>query len=412
MSQAPILYGGLTFDPLGIMEPQVLGQYARVLSGGETKYLGEVVVFDSAAEGWEVEEVLSSDYPAPRAGHTMTSIGPSALTCGGYSPVVSFEVVINLECSKMCGKTCDGSQPTFVDEASYLGVVNAVLGTSLSQNAKPGSDFISDVYVDDARPKLSPTGEAVDPAQTVLTLSARPKAGVLQSQVRAQVENSLKGSSGTFAQFSESWKPESVVSRQATQYDNSNGVSQFRALNTEDGVTMDCWWFSLRPIPRWDKLQTDGSEAPNARSSHAAVWDYDSQNVIMFGGLSANGLELLNDCWFLTVENAEFLGRNVEESSAFAWEKCAVNASEPIALPCYGHSAIYHGGVIFVFGGYQRVSLTDFSTSSQLTNDVWALEHYLLPERRWRLITPLSDKPPARAFNALWMTGGRDGLCS
>ena len=53
-----------------------------------------------------------------------------------------------------------------------------------------------------------------------------------------------------FAQCSESWKPESVVSRQATQYDNSNGVSQFRALNTEDGVTMDCWWFSLRPIPQ------------------------------------------------------------------------------------------------------------------------------------------------------------------
>ena len=44
------------------------------------------------------------DYPAPRAGHTMTSIGPSALVCGGFSPVIPFTVDIEIKCVGENGK--------------------------------------------------------------------------------------------------------------------------------------------------------------------------------------------------------------------------------------------------------------------------------------------------------------------
>jgi hypothetical protein len=46
------------------------------------------------------------DYPAPRAGHTMTSIGPSALVCGGFSPVIPFTVDIEIKCVGGNGKVC------------------------------------------------------------------------------------------------------------------------------------------------------------------------------------------------------------------------------------------------------------------------------------------------------------------
>ena len=42
---------------------------------------GQIVVFDSAAEGWESLDILAPQCPMPRARHTMESIGPSALVC-------------------------------------------------------------------------------------------------------------------------------------------------------------------------------------------------------------------------------------------------------------------------------------------------------------------------------------------
>ncbi len=46
------------------------------------------------------------DYPAARAGHTMTSIGPSALVCGGFSTVIPFTVEIEIKCVGGNEKVC------------------------------------------------------------------------------------------------------------------------------------------------------------------------------------------------------------------------------------------------------------------------------------------------------------------
>ena len=48
------------------------------------------------------------DYPAARAGHTMTAIGPSALMCGGYSPVIPFAVSMDIKCFEGDAKVCTG----------------------------------------------------------------------------------------------------------------------------------------------------------------------------------------------------------------------------------------------------------------------------------------------------------------
>ena len=31
--------------------------------------------------------------------------------------------------------------------------------------------------------------------------------------------------------------------------------SQFRALSINDGTTIDCWWLTVLPTPRWDTLE-------------------------------------------------------------------------------------------------------------------------------------------------------------
>ena len=164
---------------------------------------------------------------------------------------------------------------------------------------------------------------------------------------------------------------------------------------------------------RWDKLVLQQGEepAPRARSAHVSVWDWRSKHIILFGGLGANGRDMLNDCWLLPVANPAFILESTEAlSSLFGWKTCQVNSSEPVAAPRYGHSAVYHSGIMFIFGGYQQVPQSSFSIAAELTSDVWALEDYLEPTRRWRQINPLSTMPPSRAFNALWMTGGRDGF--
>lgn len=124
-----------------------------------------------------------------------------------------------------------------------------------------------------------------------------------------------------------------------------------------------------------------------------------------------DGRQMLNDCWFLPVTNPEFFSRNVYDTApVFTWRRCDVKASEPLPSPRYGHSATIHSGTVFMFGGYHLASYSTFSLSSELNNDVWALESYSTDNRRWKEITPLSEKPPKRAFNALWMTGGEDGF--
>ena len=250
MSLAPCMYGGITFDPNGVKEPQVVGHSMKVPNAN--KYRGQIAVFDSAAEGWESLDILSSDYPAPRAGHTMTSVGPSALTCGGTSPVVSFEVVLNTGCNELTGKACEGgAKPIFADSTVYNGIRSAILGKSSASTAIPTSDIVSDVYIEDARPKLDPDGQDVAPGQTVIKFAVRPKPNVQQSQVRALVKSNLEGSTGTLAQYQASWAPVIVIAKEPSSYDNANGIAQFQALNAPDGVGIDCWWLTLRPAPRW-----------------------------------------------------------------------------------------------------------------------------------------------------------------
>ena len=68
-----------------------------------------------------------------------------------------------------------------------------------------------------------------------------------------------------------------------------------------------------------------------------------------------------------------------------------VGVEERVPTPRYGHSGIYYGGFLFIFGGYTRGPSSGFAPSASLTNDVWALEKYwseIIFERRWIEITP------------------------
>jgi hypothetical protein len=64
--------------------------------------------------------------------------------------------------------------------------------------------------------------------------------------------------------------------------------------------TADAWILSTGPIPHWVRAHGDGS-GPSARNGCAAVWDRRLGRMLLFGGGTADGA--LSDTWYLDFEN-------------------------------------------------------------------------------------------------------------
>jgi hypothetical protein len=90
------------------------------------------------------------------------------------------------------------------------------------------------------------------------------------------------------------FKP-SPRSNPALATDDAGRLILFGGL-TSDGAIADAWSFDIASS-RWTALTPSGA-APEARSSHDAVWNPATQQMIVFGGKGKSGA--LNDMWVLT----------------------------------------------------------------------------------------------------------------
>ena len=118
---------------------------------------------------------------------------------------------------------------------------------------------------------------------------------------------------------------------------------------------------------------------------------------------------LLNDCWYLHFETAA-AGNTSSPSLLGTWQSCDLVNPGPVPAPRRGHSLVIYSGVVFVFGGFAVSSVAEASIDEEVVNNVWSLTAYTSSAREWQEITPLSQKPPKRAFHAAWMIGGQDGF--
>lgn len=115
---------------------------------------------------------------------------------------------------------------------------------------------------------------------------------------------------------------------------------------------------------QWIKL-TPGSGPPNTRQNSSAVYDPNTNQMIVFGGLTVvvnpgfSSNILLNDVWRLT--NANGIG-------ASEWTPVAPGGGSP--APRARHKAVYDPGSdrMIIFGG-----LVNLGFPSTCTNEVWVL---------------------------------------
>jgi hypothetical protein len=182
------------------------------------------------------------------------------------------------------------------------------------------------------------------------------------------------------------------------------GIISWNVLQAVDHASMDCWWLRITPQAGWDRVALPKSTAgPPARAWHAAAWESDGDNVIVFGGSDINGTAL-NDCWFLPVPALQTVAA---ATAAGGWQSCdPINGTWLMPAPRWGHTAVVFGQAkaLFVFGGYGAVEAAGGQQTFAL-NDVWRLDHFSNASRAWTEVEPSTSRPPSRAFHAAWLLG-------
>ena len=119
--------------------------------------------------------------------------------------------------------------------------------------------------------------------------------------------------------------------------------------------------------PKWTKLTPENG--PSERAAHTAVYDPNTNRMIVFGGNASVGTDdsttLTREVWVL--ENAN----GTEENNPSNWTRLSPSG-DPGARDL--HTAIYDSNTnrMTVFGGKREIGPTNSST---LSNDVWILEN-------------------------------------
>ncbi|MFN2227124.1 MAG: kelch repeat-containing protein [Anaerolineae bacterium] len=144
----------------------------------------------------------------------------------------------------------------------------------------------------------------------------------------------------------------------------------------------------------WSQWAVGGS-VPAARAQHTAIYEEDSDIMVVFGGLSAAGVQ--NDTWILNLGTRQ-------------WAQAPLAGPPPARR---GHTVGYRevSDRMYVFGGLG---------SNGFFNDLWELD--LTPgEVGWRELFPTGTPPAGRAWHAaayysglnhmyVWGGRGMDGL--
>eukprot|EP01027_Heterolobosea_sp_BB2_P017377 GEZU01024624.1.p1 GENE.GEZU01024624.1~~GEZU01024624.1.p1 ORF type:complete len:1584 (-),score=534.11 GEZU01024624.1:56-4807(-) len=153
----------------------------------------------------------------------------------------------------------------------------------------------------------------------------------------------------------------------------------------------DLYQFNLE-TKKWEKIWRLGSTVPSQRYGHTAVLDYSSPKprMIVFGGKSIEGV-LENDVHSLCLES-------------YAWTKLETTGDIPAGRE--RHTAVVNSGRMFVFGGWCK---------GGATNDVYELD---LAKLVWRKLHMRGPDIPCRRYGhsaifhrgKMFVFGGRDRL--
>ena len=175
-------------------------------------------------------------------------------------------------------------------------------------------------------------------------------------------------------------------------YTQKSGTGTIFVGNGDD---IECWWFTPVPYPRFDVLQLQSKNpTPAARWGHILVQDKEKGHVILFGGMTKDGV-VLNDCWILN------LSIPVTTSTEYRWVSCSPTAATALkATPRYGAGGVFFNG-FFVYAGF-----TWNGRSIVATDDMWLLRDYDDAAKvEWVSVDSVSERPLARGFHAMFLLG-------
>jgi len=165
-----------------------------------------------------------------------------------------------------------------------------------------------------------------------------------------------------------------------------------------NGNDIECWWFSPVPYPRFDPVKLkSGSLVPATRWGHAIAQDPLLGHVLLFGGMS-RGNTALNDCWFLQLTNT------LDPTAHYEWVSCTPTTATALKpMQRYGAGAVFHESSqsFILYGGFAWSGMSFNSMS-----DMWVLKDFVdVSKVEWKQINAVSDKPMARGFHAIWLSG-------
>ena len=116
----------------------------------------------------------------------------------------------------------------------------------------------------------------------------------------------------------------------------------------------------------WEVVKPKKGETPPSRDEHTAVINEADQTMIMFGGFAKG--QRMNDTLIYSYQNNE-------------WTKVEVDG--PVPQERCGHSAVVHGGAMWIFGGKDD--------DNQKLNDLWKFN---LTARTWQRVEQPSYTVP------------------
>mmetsp|Transcript_4117 Transcript_4117/g.7543 ORF Transcript_4117/g.7543 Transcript_4117/m.7543 type:complete len:590 (+) Transcript_4117:56-1825(+) len=298
-----------------------VGRKIYVIGGchQEIRCYNDVHVFDTGARRWSQENV-TGDFPAARGGHTATLVGSDIFLIGGASSEATFADVYRLDLlRRRWTKVAEGGGLKMSARTSHAAVADAgriyVFG---GYDADGG--FLNDLWVLHApmSPPYSP--DAPDVLTEVVAEWSRPVP-------TGEVPSARQGHSLT------------LVDRH---------LILFGGLVADGSNVNDVYSYDIAR-GSWGQLAIGGT-APAPRQAHSALRH--GHSVVVAGGCaSAGGAHCFSDVWRLDL-------------SAKRWTQRSAGSAQPWRER-EGHSAVFVGAQMFVFGGCQV---------SECFNDVGVLE--------------------------------------
>ncbi|HXF26242.1 MAG TPA: kelch repeat-containing protein [Bryobacteraceae bacterium] len=168
---------------------------------------------------------------------------------------------------------------------------------------------------------------------------------------------------------------------------DSNGMIVFGGVfgNNENGVSLLSRANGLGGTPQWTSLILNGAAgSPPARSGHSAVYDSINKRMIVFGGCGGGCLPALNDVWVLA--NAD------GTTGTPTWTQLSPFGTPP--APRVGHAAVYDPDTnsMIVFAGQNGGGV------GGTYSDTWILSNAngLGGTPVWTQLSPIGGPPPGQ----------------